>query len=362
MSIPIATTAALGAVAEHRTPSGAQQLLTMGGIALIVAGMIFGDVFAVFVLHQNGDRIGERLVAAAHAVAAGDVPAVEGAIQNIGGLLENRGTEVDAHVHIIDFGYLALLLALLQPHICFSEAAKRRLAKLFLWGAVLLPVGVFCIHYVGLQYSPFSAIGWASVVADLGGGLVLVALLGFAVGFRAAAADRSMPPFGWCGRVLATGGTLLVLAGFLHGAYYAGVELSHTEAADRNTLGAIVTAAETNHLRAAEESVGEYGKLQAAKAIHIAAHSHIIEFGLLSMLLSFFQPYVMLSERWRRRWVGVLLAGSVSLPVFVLLELRLGLVAGGLADLGGALVIAALLGMLVGVIRYSGQLDAGVRA
>jgi len=46
------------------------------------------------------------------------------------------------------------------------------------------------------------------------------------------------------------------------------------------------------------------------------------------------------------------------LPVFVLLELQWGLVAGGIADVGGFLVIIALLGMLTGVLRYTGRLDA----
>jgi hypothetical protein len=41
-----------------------------------------------------------------------------------------------------------------------------------------------------------------------------------------------------------------------------------------------------------------------------------------------------------------------------LLELNLGLLAGGIADLGGLLVIVGLSGMLVGVLRYSGSLDA----
>jgi len=57
---------------------------------------------------------------------------------------------VDAHVHMIDFGYLALLLALVQPFVAFSESAKRKLAALLLFGAALLPAGVFLIHYVGL--------------------------------------------------------------------------------------------------------------------------------------------------------------------------------------------------------------------
>jgi hypothetical protein len=44
--------------------------------------------------------------------------------------------------------------------------------------------------------------------------------------------------------------------------------------------------------------------------------------------------------------------------VFVLLEMKFGLVAGGIADAGGLMVIVALTGMLVGVLRYSGRADA----
>ncbi len=105
-------------------------------------------------------------------------------------------------------------------------------------------------------------------------------------------------------------------------------------------------------------AVGDYGSLAAERAVKIAAHSHVIEFGLLAILLSFVQPYVYLSEGWKRRWVMVLLAGSVILPVFVLLELKLGLLAGGIADVGGLLVIVALSAMLVGVLRHGGRLDA----
>ncbi len=98
--------------------------------------------------------------------------------------------------------------------------------------------------------------------------------------------------------------------------------------------------------------------LAAEKAVEIAGHSHIIEFGLLAILLSFIQPYVFLRDVWKRRWALLLLAGSLILPIFVLLELKIGLVAGGIADLGGLMVIVALIGMLVGVLRYSGSIDA----
>jgi len=44
--------------------------------------------------------------------------------------------------------------------------------------------------------------------------------------------------------------------------------------------------------------------------------------------------------------------------VFVWLELKVGLVAGGIADVGGLLVVIALIGMLAGMLRYSGSVDA----
>jgi len=50
--------------------------------------------------------------------------------------------------------------------------------------------------------------------------------------------------------------------------------------------------------------------------------------------------------------------GSGILPLFVWLELKLGLIAGGIADVGGLMVVVALIAMLIGVLRYTGRLDA----
>jgi hypothetical protein len=347
-------------------PLSARRLLVLGGIGLILIGMLFGDIFAVFVLHQNAARVGASLAAAAHAALAGDSAVVRASFQDVGSFLENRGTKVDTHVHMIDFGYLALMLAILQPWIAFSEATKSRLAWIFLAGAGLLPVGVFLIHYIGLAYSPLQTIGWASIFADLGGLLVLIATFGLLLGlgkhFRSQGSvavqdalllDRSAP-----GRVLLAGGMVLVLIGFLYGAYYAGVDLYRHEALDSSILTNMAKAAAANDARMVGQSLEAYGQLQGDKAVNIAAHAHIVEFGLLAMLLAFFQPYVSLRERWKLRWAGVLLLGSVLLPVCVLMELQYGLLAGGLADFGGLLVILALLAMWIGILRYTGQLDA----
>jgi hypothetical protein len=342
----------------------ARRLYIFGGIALIACGLLFGDIFAVFILHQNAARQGEALLAASRAVAAGDAAAVDQIFAHLGNVLEDLGTKVDAHVHMIGAGYLALLLGLVQPYIAFSRGTKKALAVLFIAAGILLPVGIFLIHYVGLAGSPFAVIGWASILADSAGSLLILVLLVLAWGFvqylrsgeiseAELPREESMPR-----RALLTGGTILVLLGFLHGAYYAGTMLYEYERMETVILQRLIDAASAGKLDAAASEVNNFGGLAGARAVNIAAHSHIIEFGLLAMLLSFVQPFVFLSERWKRRWVKVLLGGSVMLPAFVLMELKWGLLAGGIADIGGLMVIVSLIGMLVGIVRYSGSLDA----
>ncbi len=343
----------------------ARRLFLLGGIGLILTGMLFGDIFAIFILHQNATQVGASLAGAAHAALAGNAHAARANFQNVGVFLESRGTKVDTHVHMIDFGYLALLLAILQPWVAFTEARKKNAAWIFLIGAWLLPVGVFLIHYVGLRYSPLRAIGWASTAADFGGLLVLVATVGTLVGLcihfarrrdslaDTLLADRSAP-----GRMLFGGGLALVLLGFFHGAYYAAADLYKHEAQDYTLLSEMSAGAAAGVRVVVDQALGAYGQLQGEKAVNIAAHAHAIEFGLLAMLLAFFQPYVKLRESWKRRWVAVLLLGSLLLPVCVLLEVKYGLGAGGVADFGGLLVIIALLAMWIGILRYTGELDA----
>jgi hypothetical protein len=345
---------------------GARRLLVLTGIGMILIGMLFGDIFAVFVLHQNAARVGSSLASAANAALIGDASAVGASFRKAGEFLENRGTKVDTHVHLIGFGYLALMLAIVQPWVAYSDAAKRRLAWLFLSGGVLLPVGVFLIHYVGLARSPLAAIGWASIFADTGGLMVLLAVVGYLAGIfkylgagRAAVADPLLSDRDSTGRTLLAGGLMLVLLGFAHGAYYAQADLYRHEAADYNILSQMGSSAAAKNSAGINQALGDYGQLQGEKAVNIAAHAHSIEFGLLAMLVGFFQPYVSLREAWKRGWAIVMIIGSALLPACVLLELRFGLLAGGFADAGGLLVILALLAMWIGVLRYTGSLDAG---
>jgi hypothetical protein len=349
-------------------PFSARRLLVLAGIGMILVGMIFGDIFAVFVLHQNASRVGASLRSAAEAALAGDVARVQTSFADVGTFLENRGTKVDTHVHLIGFGFLALMLALLQPWVDLAETSRQRLAWLLVVGGVVLPVGVFLIHYVGLACSPLQAIGWASIVADAGGLLVMIATGGYLYGLARHLANRPPTKIGdpllstadGTARLLFAGGLFLVLAGFLHGAYYAGTDLYRHEAADYSLLSQMASGASTGNAVLVNSALQEYGSLQGEKAVNIAAHAHFAEFGLLAMLLGFFQPYVGLTQRWKRRWAGVLLVGSALLPICVLLEVKFGLLAGGLADFGGLLVILAGFAMWAGILRYTGALDAEV--
>jgi hypothetical protein len=346
----------------------ARRLLVLGGIALILTGMIFGDIFAIFTLHQNAARVGASLTAAAYGALAGQAEVARANFRDVGSWLENRGTKVDTHVHMIAFGYLALLLALVQPWVTLQERTKRVLVWIFLAGAWLLPVGVFLIHYVELWRSPLQAIGWASIAADSGGLLVLLSTAGLLAGLARRKhdtaeaivdplfADRSAPA-----RLLFAGGIVLVLLGFAHGAYYAGVHLYEHEARDYFLLAKMAGGAAAGERDSVNSALAAYAQLQGEKAVNIAAHAHAIEFGLLAMIMAFFQPYVALREAWKRRWAWILLAGSVILPLCVLLELQYGLVAGGVADFGGLLVILALLAMWLGVWRYTGELDGAAQ-
>jgi len=344
----------------------ARRLLALGGIGLILVGMLVGDLFAVFVLHQNAAKVGESLSGAAHAAVSGDANAVARSFKAVGSFLENRGTKVDTHVHMIAFGYLALMLAIVQPWVALSEGTRKKVAWTFLIGSWLLPVGVFLIHYVGLAYSPLEAIGWASICADFGGTLVVAATLLYLLGIarhlrqpgRAQMEDSLLKDRSSAGRILLAGGLALVLLGFFHGAYYAGADLYRHEALDYALLSEMSIAATAKNAAVVDAALGEYGQLAGEKAVHIAAHAHSIEFGLLAILVGFFQPYVSLRHSWKRNWAWALLLGSLGLPVFVLLELKLGLVAGGIADVCGLLVIVALVAMWIGIVRYTGELDA----
>jgi len=339
--------------------------LTIGGLLLVAAGMLFGDIFAMFVLHPNNARIGEAMYAASQLIPLGDAEGILAQFMSIGGFLENRGTKVDTHSHIIHMGYIAILLAILQPWVALSPVLKRRSAWLFIVSAVLLPVSIFSIYYVGLAYSPLEYIGWGSIFADFFGALLAVAvaiqLWGLWRHGRGHGDSNVQPPSGNAGyaasRALLVGGLLLLVSGFLYGAGYAAWAQSGAATNEVDILKNIVSHAAASDQELLVADFSAYGNYQMYRAINIAVHTHINEMGILLLLMSFVQGFIHYADRTRRRWALLAVFSAFGLPAGILLELKLGIVGSIVADFFGASMIVALMAMLFGLLRYTGAAD-----
>jgi hypothetical protein len=345
--------------------AGPERWLAITGLILIALGMLFGDVFAVFILHPNNARIGAEMYAAAELIPAGDAAGIVTHFQAIGGFLENRGTKVDAHSHMVHMGYIALLLALLQPAVQLSDGARRALAKLFIVSAALLPPSIFAIHYVGLQYSPFGHIGWASVAADLFGALLAVAvagqLLGLWRGFRGSAPVSLSVGDNRSARLLLCGGLLLLSCGFVYGAWYA---LSLQQGVGGNEvelLKNIVSAAAAADTAAVDQGFAAYGGFLAWHGINVAAHAHVNEAAILLLLIAFAQRHIHYTESTRHRWAVLAVVSAFGLPAGILLEIPYGVVGSVIADLSGLGLIVSLTAMLFGLLRRTGAVDANAQ-
>jgi len=327
--------------------------------------MLFGDIFAMFVLHPNNARIGEAMYAAAQLVPTGDAEAILGHFMAIGGFLENRGTKVDTHSHIIHMGYIALLLAMLQPWVALSAKARERVAWLYMVSAALLPVAIFSIYYVGLAYSPLSHIGWGSIFADLFGALLALAMLIQLWGLwrywrGSGASGEKLPPavrHNSASRVLLVGGLLLLLSGFLYGAAYAGWTESGAAVSEVDILKDIVTHAASSRQALVDADFAAFGNFQMYRAINIAVHTHINEMGILLLLMSFIQGFIHYSEKTRKFWARFAVISGFGLPVGILLEIKLGIIGSILADFFGFTMIVSLMAMLFGLLRYTGARD-----
>ncbi|MGI9296033.1 MAG: hypothetical protein ACR2PS_18775 [Pseudomonadales bacterium] len=354
-----------GVEAQGPLGSDSQRLLTIGGILLVASGMLFGDVFAMFVLHPNNARIGEAMYAASQLIPAGDSEGILAHFMAIGGFLENRGTKVDTHSHVIHMGYIALLLAMLQPWVALSPTAKQRTAWLFIGSAALLPIAIFSIYYVGLAYSPLAHIGWASIFADFFGALLALAMFIQLWGLwqhKRGQGEQVQAHYlrqsNAASRVLLVGGLLLLVSGFLYGAAYAAWTQSGGGQSEVEILKSIVTHAAASEQELLNADFAAFGDYQMYRAINVAVHTHINEMGILLLLMAFVQAFVHYSDDTRRRWALLAVISGFGLPIGILLEINFGIVGSVLADFFGFTMIVSLMAMLFGLLRYTGAVDS----
>lgn len=334
---------------------GSARILVFGGILLIILGMALGEIYAIFISHVGAAEVRQRWVAVVEHIAERQPERAAAEFAAIQQMLVRRGRIVNAHSHIVAFGFLALTFALLQPLLPFSESSKDTLAWSTVAGGCLQAGFVFISGWVGL---------WANILSDLGMVLVLVGAIGTLRGLVRAQGLREtlekqmrtllQPP---SSSLLLRAGGLLVILGMVFGFYYAWVFVTEHEPAQFNLLEAGLSSAMAGNVEDASDIILQYRRLQPKIAITVAAHSHAIEMGTMAILLAFIQPFLYLDERWRWRWAWVFIVGSFLMPLFVFLAPRVGLFSAAFADLSGFLALLALSAMLVGAVRGAAVQD-----
>lgn len=332
------------------------RILAIGGVLLVAAGMVVGEIYAIYISHVANGIIGQTWAAVIDTAARSDLEQMREHFAVIADLTEKRGRTMHGHSHLAAFGLLALVLALVQPCVELSSGTRLRLAIVFLIGCLLQVGGVYVSYYTNhlLLY-----------VSDAGGILLIVALAGTCWGLRKAMA-AGLPARDLIGEALAPAasrwlvksGLLLTLLGMAFGLFYAWQLVSADEPAVYASIEGAASSLASGDTTSAAAEITQFKRMQSKIAITAAAHSHAIEFGFLMLLLAFVQRFVMLSERWRLHWARTVSVGAFMLPVCVYLATRYGLRAAAFSDLFGAVVLLGLAAMTYGMVRYSGAVDA----
>jgi len=346
-------------VLEQR--SSAARLLAFGGISLILAGMLLGEVFAIFISHAASAQIRREWIASViPAIERHDLSGVAAGYNRIEDILERRGRIMDTHSHVIAYGFLALALALLQAMIRYSQRTRLLLAACIVSGGLAQGVSVFVSYWVSHLVRD-----WALMSSGVGGALVLLGVLGNFAGLRRArlgtdfASQMSRLLSSASSQILLRTGAFLILVGMAFGFYYAWVFVAQQEPRQIALLDAALTSALSRDAGAATTSITAYRALQSRIAIVTAAHSHVIEMGIMAMLLAFVQNFIFLSDRWKRRWAILFCIGGAVMPICTYSASVFGLVPAAFADTFGVLSVVALFAMLSGLIRQTGADERG---
>jgi hypothetical protein len=352
---------AAGATTVLDQRSLAARLLVFGGISFILTGMLLGEVFAIFISHVASAQIRREWIGSMiPAIEQHDLAAVGAGYSRIEDLLERRGRIMDTHSHMIAYGFLALALALLQPLNKYSERIRRALALCIVLGGLVQSVFVFVSYWAMHQGH-----NWVLISSSAGGALVLAGVLGTLAGLRGTrlrsdfAAETSRLLSSASSQILLRTGSFLILVGMVFGFYYAWVFVTRQEPKQIALMDAALNAALSRDSMTATSSITAYRSLQSRIAIVTAAHSHIIEMGIMAMLLAFVQNFVFLSDHWKRRWAVLFCIGAAVMPICTYTASILGLVSAGFADAFGVMSLIALFAMLWGIVRQTGADEHG---
>ena len=153
-------------------------------------------------------------------------------------------------------------------------------------------------------------------------------------------------------QILLLGGIALAIFGMSYGLWYA-VFAEH-QALDGigHSLASGFQAAAERNFAARESSLLQYRQAKYVYDRQVDVHGHWIGLAMLLIVLAIAFDHVGVSEKLKLLLAGTLLLGATLFPLGVLMQTwSHGALPRAIAVLGSALVIAALMGVVFGLMR-----------
>jgi hypothetical protein len=153
-------------------------------------------------------------------------------------------------------------------------------------------------------------------------------------------------------QILLLGGITLAILGMSYGLWYA-VFAEH-QALDGigHSLASGFQAAAERNSAARESSLLQYRQAKYAYDRQVDVHGHWIGLAMLLIVLAIAFDHIALSEKLKQLLAGALLLGAALFPFGVLMQTwSHGTLPRAIAIVGSALVIAALTGIVFGLMR-----------
>jgi len=156
-------------------------------------------------------------------------------------------------------------------------------------------------------------------------------------------------------RLLLSGGVALAVLGMSYGLWYA-VFAEH-QALD--SIGGSLTsgfqAAAARDGAGAESALLQYRQAKYSYDRQVDVHGHWIGLAMVLIVLGIGFDHVALTKKWKRLLAWILFLGAAIFPLGVLMQTWMqGSLPRTVAVLGSGMVIAALAGVIIGLLRRPG--------
>lgn len=323
-----------------------ERILIIGGLGLIVAGLIAGEVFALFLSHAlNADlRAAWMDVLAMSGNSAAEE--VVARFKEIKHLATERAQAMSLHSHTGPYGLLAAGVGLAKNRWRLVHKFDVPAAILVLAGAIVQSIGFLTLDYETGGWISLSNAGALLLLA----GLVLLILPFIAMTVPTQEPPAPLPERSDPGGLMLRLGVLVVFAGLLFGMYLAWRHVFHEEPALHAALGNLIAAIQSRDTAVATELYGTYKSKQITMAITAASHSHTVAFGFIMIVSALLAGHLgRTTATWRNTAFVLIAVGGLLLPVFVYLAPRFGYFYALCADTAGGLVIIGLLIIIAGL-------------